>query len=165
MPTVPHLREALVQGTAGWAVRPSIIVDAADKTAAFRNARAALTKSGTVTLELALAGIPMVAGYKFSPLEAWVARRLVSVPSAILANLVLAKNVVPEFIQEACTADALAGALTRLLADTPERRQQIEAFSRLDEIMNIDAAAPAMRAAEIVLSYARPDRRSPAVGA
>jgi lipid-A-disaccharide synthase len=165
MPTVPHLREALVQGTAGWAVRPSIIVDAEDKTTAFRNARAALTKSGTVTLELALAGIPMIAGYKFSRLEAWVARRLVSVPSAILANLVLAKNVVPEFIQEACTADALAGALTRLLADTPERRQQIEAFSRLDEIMNIDAPAPAMRAAEIVLSYARADRCSPAVGA
>ena len=60
--------------TAHWPVRPRIVVEAADKEAAFRVARAALAKSGTVTLELALAGVPMVAAYKVSPLEAWVGR-------------------------------------------------------------------------------------------
>jgi lipid-A-disaccharide synthase len=63
--------------------------------------------------------------------------------------------VVPEFIQEACTPDALARALMPLLTDTPERRRQLEAFSRLDQIMDIGAAAPALRAADIVLAAAR----------
>jgi lipid-A-disaccharide synthase len=159
IPTVPHLYDTLRQATVRSAIRPTIIVDAAEKNAAFRRARAALTKSGTVTLELAVAAIPMVAAYKLSALEGWVVLRLIRVPSVILANLVLGENIVPEFIQGACTTDALAKALRPLLADTPERRRQLEAFSRLDRIMDIAAAAPAMRAAEIVLSHAR-DRAS-----
>jgi lipid-A-disaccharide synthase len=155
LPTVPHLYDALQQATADWAVKPSIVIDPEQKNAAFRRARAALAKSGTVTLELALAGIPTVAAYRLSAFEGWVARRLMRVPSVILANLVLKENVVPEFIQEACTPDALARALTPLLADTPERRRQLEAFSRLDEIMDVGAAAPARRAADIVLAMAR----------
>jgi lipid-A-disaccharide synthase len=152
---VPHLYDTLRQATTGWIIKPSIVIDPEQKNAAFRRARAALAKSGTVTLELALAGIPTVAAYRLSAFEGWVARRLMRVPSVILANLVLKENVVPEFIQEACTADALARALTPLLADTPERRRQLEAFSRLDQIMDIGALAPAQRAADIVLATAR----------
>ena len=155
IPTVPHLQDYVRQATARSAIRPIIVVDPAEKNAAFRRARAALTKSGTVTLELAIAAIPMVAAYKLSALEGWVVLRLIRVPSVILANLVLGENVVPEFIQQACTVDALAKALRPLLADTPERAWQIKAFSRLDTIMDIAGAAPAMRAAEIVLSHAR----------
>ena len=155
LPTVPHLYDTLRQATTGWIIKPSIVTDPEQKNAAFRRARAALAKSGTVTLELALAGIPTVAAYRLSAFEGWVARRLMRVPSVILANLVLKENVVPEFIQEACTADALARALTPLLADTPERRRQLEAFSRLDQIMDIGAVAPAQRAADIVLATAR----------
>src|SRR5262249_32485001 len=134
---------------------PRIVVESAEKHAAFRTARAALTKSGTVTLELALAGVPMVAAYRVSWLEAVVGRRLIKVPSVILANLVLGENVVPEFIQEACTAETLAAALAPLISDTPERRHQIEAFARLDAIMEIGSIAPAARAADIVLAAAR----------
>ena len=72
----------------------------------------------------------------------------------ILANLVLGENVVPEFLQEDCTPENLAKALVPLLGDTPERQRQIEAFSRLDDIMQIGQSAPAMRAAEIVLDVA-----------
>jgi lipid-A-disaccharide synthase len=68
---------------------------------------------------------------------------------------VLGENVVPEFIQEACTSENLAAAVLPLLADTPERRRQIEAFSRLDTIMEIGSKAPATRAADIVLAAAR----------
>jgi lipid-A-disaccharide synthase len=149
------LRDQVTAATASWAVRPRIVVDPAEKQAAYRTARVALAKSGTVTLELALAGIPMVAAYKVSGFEVWVARRLVQVPSVILANLVLGENVVPEFIQEACTANALAGALLPLLADGPERRRQTEAFARLNTIMEIGSRAPAGRAADIVLGTIR----------
>jgi lipid-A-disaccharide synthase len=151
VPTVPQLAAPIAAATAQWTVRPRIAVETAEKQAAFRVARAALTKSGTVTLELALAGVPMVAAYRVSWLEAVVGRRLIKVSSVILANLVLGENVVPEFIQEACTAENLAAALAPLFGDGPERRRQIEAFSQLDAIMEIGSSAPAARAADVVL--------------
>lgn len=155
VPTVPYLVAPIAQATAQWPVRPRIVVETAEKQAAFRIARAALAKSGTVTLELALAGVPTVGAYRVSWLEAVVGRRLIKVSSVILANLVLGENVVPEFIQEACTAENLAAALVPLFGDTPERRRQVEAFSRLDTIMEIGSHAPAARAADIVIDAAR----------
>jgi len=155
VPTVPYLAAPIAQATAQWPVQPRIVVETAEKQASFRIARAALAKSGTVTLELALAGVPMVAAYRVSWLEAVVGRRMIKVSSVILANLVLGENAVPEFIQEACTAENLAAALVPLIGDTPERARQIEAFARLDAVMEIGSRAPAARAADIVLEAAR----------
>jgi lipid-A-disaccharide synthase len=155
VPTVPHLVAPIARATAQWPVQPRIVVETAEKQAAFRIARAALAKSGTVTLELALAGVPTVGAYRVSWLEAVVGRRMIKVSSVILANLVLGENVVPEFIQEACTAENLGAALLLLIGDTPERRRQIEAFARLDAVMEIGSRAPAARAADIVLDAAR----------
>jgi lipid-A-disaccharide synthase len=155
LPTVPHLVDLLKQATAQWPIPPRIVIETADKRAAFRTATAALAKSGTVTLELALAGVPMVGAYRVSWLEAVVGRRMIKVSSMILANLVLGENAVPEFIQEACSAENLAAALAPLLRDSSERRRQLEAFSRLDAIMQVGSSTPAARAAEIVLDIAR----------
>jgi len=157
LPTVPHLLAQVTAATSTWPIKPRIVVEAADKQAALRVARAALAKSGTTTLELAVAGVPLVAAYKVAPLEAWVIRRLVRVPSYILANLVLGQNVVPELVQEECTPERLADALTPLIEDTPERRRQVEAFATLDAIMEIGSRTPAARAADIVLELARRD--------
>jgi lipid-A-disaccharide synthase len=154
LPTVPTLFELVQAEIRSWPLPPRIVIDPAEKLAAFRSARAALAKSGTVTLELALAGVPMVAAYKVPAIEALVARSLARVPSAILTNLVLGENVVPEFMQEVCTVENLAAALIPLLADTPERTRQVEAFGRLDAVMEIGRAQPAMRAAEAVLAAA-----------
>ena len=104
--------------------------------------------------ELALAGVPMVAAYKIPAIEALVARLMVNAPSAILANLVLGENVVPEFLQQACTPQRLAEALQPLLGDTPARQAQLAAFARLDAVMEIGTAAPSDRAAAIVLDFA-----------
>jgi lipid-A-disaccharide synthase len=155
LPTLPHLRERIAAATADWPLRPRIVVDLKDKLAAFRVARAALAKSGTVTLELALAGVPLVAAYKVSWFEEIVARLAVQVPSAILPNLILEEKVVPEFLQRDCTAQKLAAALMPLLSDGPERRRQIEAFGRLDAIMGAGGpVSPSNRAADIVLGLA-----------
>ncbi|HET7679475.1 MAG TPA: lipid-A-disaccharide synthase [Xanthobacteraceae bacterium] len=155
IPAVPHLEAALRQQTSGWSKPPRIVVDAEGKQAAFRIARAALAKSGTVTLELAVAGVPMVAAYKVTAFEAPILRRVIKAPSAILANLVLGENVVPEFLQEACTVENLTQALLPLLSDSPERQRQLDAFARLDAVMEIGVAHPSARAAEIVLREAR----------
>ena len=156
----PISRRRCATAVAGWKVAPRIVVDPAEKWAAFRRARAALAASGTVTLELALAGVPTVAAYRMSPVEAFIVVRLVRLlarlPSVILANLVIGENVIPEFLQCDCTPERLAEALLPLLSDTPQRQRQIEAFGRLDAIMAIGSAAPSAKAA------AHRPRRGPA---
>jgi lipid-A-disaccharide synthase len=152
VPVAPHLLDRVTAATVSWPVQPRIVTEQADKQAAFRIARAALAKSGTVTLELALAGVPMIAAYKVSAIDAWVMRRVLTIPSVVLTNLVIGENVVPELLQEECTPERLAAALVPIIEDTPERRRQVEAFARLDGIMQIGANAPALRAADIVLA-------------
>jgi lipid-A-disaccharide synthase len=166
LPTLPQLRERITAGTANWPLRPRILIDPQEKQAAMRVARAALAKSGTVTLELALAGVPMVAAYKVSLIEEIVARLAIQLPSVILPNLILEENVVPEFLQRDCTPQNLGDALVPLMSASPQRRRQIEAFARLDAVMRIErkagadgaAATPSERAAEVVLAIAEAPR-------
>ena len=154
VPTVPYLANLVRRCIDEWDVPARIVIDPAEKDAAFRTARAALTKSGTSTLELAVAGVPMVAGYKIPLIEELVGHLMVKVPSIILANLVLGEKAVPEVLQRSCTPDELAKALLPVISDAPERRRQIEAFGRLDAIMEIGSAAPSDRAAAAVLECA-----------
>jgi len=160
LPTVPALAEAVKNATAHWRVAPRVVADPQEKLQAFRVARAALAASGTVTLELALAGVPTVAAYRVSGWEAAIARRLIRVPSVILANLVLGEKVVPELLQQECVPERLAATLVPLLADGPERRRQLEAFARLDQVMELASARPSRRAAEIVLAAALSTRHA-----
>jgi lipid-A-disaccharide synthase len=161
LPTMPHLAGEVRDGAARWRVRPRIVIDPAEKRACFRAARAALAASGTVTLELALAGVPTVGAYRLPLIEEVVARLAGvtgRITSIILANLVIGENVVPEFLQRDCTPQNLAAALAALIGDTAERRRQIEAFARLDAIMGIGTASPSSEAAAIVLDTARRGR-------
>lgn len=158
LPTLPHVEPLVRAATAGWPVQPRIVVGEAEKHAAFRTARAALAASGTVTLELALAGVPHVAAYRVGWLEAQIGRRVLKGTTVILPNLVLGENVVPEFLQEYCTVPALTNALRDILADGPARARQESAFARLDAIFGIGAEPPSRRAAEVVLRLARHGR-------
>ena len=159
LPTMPHLSDAVREGLKGWPVQPRIVVGEQDKRAAFRIAQAAFAKSGTVTLELALAGVPTVAAYRAGTAEAWIVRRAIRTSSVILANLVIGENVVPEFIQQDCTVEKLVPALREILSDSPLRRRQLQAFARLDAIMSTGDQPPSARAADIVLATMRKSRR------
>ena len=77
-----------------------------------------------------------------------------------LWSTAVGENVVPEFLQENCTAEQLAGALGEVLSDSPMRRRQIEAFARLDGIMSTGHQPPSVRAADIVLATMRKGRRA-----
>jgi lipid-A-disaccharide synthase len=154
VPSVPRLTDRVRAAIASWSVPARVVTSTAEKHAAFRSARAALTKSGTSTLELALAAVPMAAAYKVPLIEELVGRLLITAPSAILANLILGENVVPEFLQRDCTPGNLAAALLPLLTDTPQRRRQVAAFARLDELMAIGGTGPSDRAASVVLDCA-----------
>jgi lipid-A-disaccharide synthase len=159
LPTMPHLAEAVREGAANWPVQPRIVIGEQEKRAAFRIARAALAKSGTVTLELALAGVPMVTAYRTGAIEAWMLLRVINVSSVILANLVVGENVVPEFLQRDCTPEKLSRALRDVLEDSPLRRRQVEAFAELEAIMSTGGQTPSTRAADIVLAAMRKARR------
>lgn len=152
IPAVRHVRDLIVAKTANWAQRPHIVDAAsADKYAAMRLARAALAASGTVTLELALAQTPSVVAYRVDKLIANL-RFLLKVPSVVLANLVLGKNVYPEYLQEACTAEALSAAILPLLGETPERRAQLEALSGTPGKLRLASSSPSIAAADTVLA-------------
>jgi lipid-A-disaccharide synthase len=154
LPTVPHLLDEVTQATHGWATPPRIVVDAAEKWSAFRRARAALAASGTVTLELGLAGVPTVLAYRVSLIEEAIARALVTTDMVGLANLILGEKVMPELLQRDATPEKLAARLVALVGDTPERRRQTEALARLDAAMEVGSTTPSARAAAIVLAMA-----------
>lgn len=149
IPAVPHVADEIRARAESWSVKPRIVEGEAAKWAAFRQADAALAASGTVTLELGLADVPMVVAYRVSKLEE-VLKYLIKAPSIVLTNLVLGENVIPELIQWDCTPEKLAGALLPLLSDTAERQRQIDAFGKLDTLMKIGDEAPSERAARIV---------------
>ncbi|ANW05685.1 lipid-A-disaccharide synthase [Bradyrhizobium icense] len=155
LPTMPHLQEAVVDAVKGWPVQPQVVIGEQEKRAAFRIAHAALAKSGTVTLELALAGVPMVTAYRVGAMEAFILRRAIRVSSVILANLVIGRDVIPEFLQENCTPEKLSQALREVLSDSALRREQLEAFATLDGIMSTGNQPPSVRAADIVLATMR----------
>jgi len=141
----------LRQATAGWAVKPRVITDSDEKYAAFRQARAALAASGTVTLELALAQVPMIGTYRFPAWEAFLARRLVKGRFFLLPNLILDRRAVPELFQEEVVPEHLADLMTGLLGDTDERQAQMQAFDEIDQRMQVVGETPSQRAARIVL--------------
>jgi lipid-A-disaccharide synthase len=160
LPTMPHLLDAVRSGVKRWPVQPRVVVGEQEKRAALRIARAALAKSGTVTLELALAGVPMVTAYRVGSVEALVLQRAINVKSVILANLVAGENVVPEFLQRDCTPKKLSQALREVLSESPLRQRQLDAFARIEKTMSTGNQPPSVRAADIVLKTMRKSRRA-----
>jgi lipid-A-disaccharide synthase len=154
IPVVPTVRPLIEEHLAAWPRRPHLIDSEEDKFRAFKLARAALAASGTVTLELAVTGTPMVVGYKVEGLAAWPLRMLIKAPSVVLANLVLGEVAFPEFLQERCTGAALAAALAPLLSDTQARHRQLVALARVPGRLSVAKGTPSETAAEIVLHYA-----------
>ena len=122
------------------------------KRQAFAAADAAVCASGTITLELAAAGTPMVAAYKTTWLTAAIVRRVAKVNTASLVNLISERNVVPELLQEFCTPQTLADAAIPLLTDPEAASKQTEAFDAVMRAMGRGSEPPEARAAASVLA-------------
>ena len=151
LPAVQRLQPMIDEAVARWPVAPEIVTGEAAKLAAFRGARAALAASGTVTLELALSQVPTVAAYRGANWEAFLARRLVKLPSVILPNLILGRSIVPEFIQEEASAEALSGHLLAAMARGDKRREQLDGFAEVETIMRSAGPSPAANAVAAAL--------------
>jgi lipid-A-disaccharide synthase len=151
LPAVPHLRGMIEEAISTWSVKPRLVDGEDAKLAAFRTARAALAASGTVTLELALAQVPLVAAYRGAAWEAMLARRLIKLPTVILPNLVAGTRIVPEFIQDEASPEALSAAVLAVLSDGPAREAQLAGFADVERIMKSAGASPAENAVNAAL--------------
>ncbi len=152
IPAVEHLVPALQEAIADWPVKPRLVLGEADKYAAFRQARAALVCSGTASLELALAQVPMVVAYRVTNLEALILRPFITAHSAVLPNLILGDNSIPEFIHWTATPEHLVPAVLGVLREGGTRQTQVDALERLDSLMVLEEGdTPSQRAARIVL--------------
>ncbi|MEO1113046.1 MAG: lipid-A-disaccharide synthase, partial [Pseudomonadota bacterium] len=161
LPAVAHLEDKIRDGVANWRYKPEIVSGLAAKYAAFRRAHAALAASGTVSLELALSGVPMVVAYRVD----WFFRRLkelnrvlklANFDSFVLPNIILGNKAIPEFLDEEVQAAVLANHLKLLLQGSPERTIQLSELARLDDLMRLpDGHSQRDAAADVVLGTMR----------
>jgi lipid-A-disaccharide synthase len=151
VPVVAATRAMTAEAVAAWPVDARVVDNLADKRAALAAAAAAITISGTSTLELALAGMPMIVAYRTNPISAFLARRLVRVPHVALPNLILGRGAIPELLQEACTPGTLADAAARLMIDATAAQSQRDDLAALRAQLGADGPPPSERAARAVL--------------
>ncbi len=151
VPVAGTVTETVRAAAASWPAAPILVATAAEKHDAFAAAEAGLIKSGTSSLEMALAGVPHVVAYRVHPATAWIVRRLIRIPYASLVNLLNEAPVVPEHIQQDCTPPALAANLVRLLADPAAATAQRAGFAAALARLRPPQGRPSEAAAEAVL--------------
>jgi lipid-A-disaccharide synthase len=137
-------------------VRPIRVTAQADKHDAYaavaRSGGAGLIKSGTSSLEMAVAGIPHVVGYKANPITAEIVRRLIKVRYVSLVNLLAERELAPERLQQDCTPATLAEVLVRLLTDPAAAAAQREGFAAVRALLRAPEGLPSEAAAVAVLA-------------
>jgi lipid-A-disaccharide synthase len=155
LPVAPIVAEAVRAAAAAWPAAP-ILLDGHDAkhdafAAVAQSAGAGLIKSGTSSLEMAVAGIPHVVAYRLNPITAAIAKRLVQVPHASLVNLLAEREVVPERIQGPCTPESLAEALLRPMLDPAVAAAQRVGFGEALAKLRAPEGLPSEAAAVAVL--------------
>lgn len=149
LPTVPK-QEALVRGIVSkWPLQPVVTTTPADKWDAFGRADAAIAASGTVILELALAGIPAISAYKVDWLIKLMAHRI-TIWTAALPNLIADYPVVPEYV-EVVRSGNLARWVERLVAGTAQRRTMLEGYETVRQRMDTPVP-PGDAGADVILN-------------
>ena len=151
------VREAVEQAAKTWPAAPILVTGTEEKNDAFAAARArsgaGLIKSGTSSLEVALAGIPHVVGYKVNAITGEIVRTLIKVPHVSLTNLLAEREVVPELLQQNCTPARLAAALVRPMLEPEVADAQRSGFAQaLARLQPQGGLLPSEAAAEAVLA-------------
>jgi lipid-A-disaccharide synthase len=152
MPVAAAVAPRVTAAVAAWPRKPILVTEVVDKHDAFAAARVALTKSGTSTLELALADVPMVVTYRVNPITAAIVRRVVRVSFAAMVNLLAGRAVVPELIQQHCTPERLAAEVGRLIENEDAAAAQRAAFAAVMERLRPPQGLPSDAAATAVLA-------------
>ncbi len=152
LPTLPSLAPTLRDMVEDWPLAPMVFEERADRFDAYAASWMAIAASGTVTLELALAGTPHVTIYKTGAVTAWLARRMVDVSHVNLVNLILNRPAIPELLLEDCNPDRVTASVVRLIEDENVRAEQEEALANVVSMLRGDGTEdPSDQAARCVL--------------
>jgi len=155
IPVVPNLASYVKVQTANWLVPLIFTEDDADKYDALAAAKGALACSGTVAIELAMAGLPAVIAYKLSSFTHFLYRRFVNFQFASLVNIMHEKMVVPELIQDNCTPEKLTAAVHDILNNETARQEQIAGLKDVAGWLGQGQFVPSEKAAETVLGVVK----------
>ena len=152
IPMAPNVASLVETQTRDWPLPVLRVTDPAERFDAFAASDVAMAKSGTVTLELGLARVPMAVGYKVSALTAFIVRRMpIAVKYASLVNLLVDREIIPELIQENCSAEAMADKVGYLLGSAEARAAQQKGFDEALHVLGDADPPPSRRAAQVVL--------------
>ena len=151
LPVRPHLAEHVRSSIADWPVKTHIIEGDDNKQSAFKACDMILAKSGTVSVECAMAGVPTITTYRANPISAWMVKRMIQIPFVNLINITANQPIIPELLQEECTAKNLAAAILSLHSDEAAQQQQLKASAEVLEKLG-SQTNPAQKAVDAVLS-------------
>ena len=152
VPTLPHIKDKVAELMANWPVTPIMVTDDMDKYDAFAASTAAMAASGTVALELAMAGLPSVIAYRLNAISGFLGKRLLKVKYVNLVNILLDRPLVPELLQENCRADLVAAAVDRLLSDDKARQEQIDGVREVAVMLGQGGTPPSEQAAIAIMA-------------
>ncbi|WP_085908205.1 lipid-A-disaccharide synthase [Kiloniella majae] len=152
IPTVKNVRPVIDELTESWPTPVRVIEGVAGKHKAFKCSDVALAASGTVALELAVDHVPTVVAYKVAPVTAFLAKFLLKIKYASLANILLDREVQPELIQEKCNVPNLVAHLSSLFHDKGKREEQINGYLEAVTMLKAGDDMPSIKAAKTVLS-------------
>lgn len=151
VPAAPTVADLVKARVAGWPHRAHVVEGEGAKRDAMRAATVALACSGTVTTELAVAGCPMVVGYRLAPVTYAILKRLIRTKWVTLFNIAARDFVAPEMIQDDCNGPALAREVALRLDDPELRRRQVERQSEALLKMGRGGPDPSEAAADAIL--------------
>lgn len=153
IPTTQAMEETIRNAIRAWNVAYRLVSDPKLKQRSYYACDLAIVKSGTIALEIAKTGLPMIVTYKVNPLSAWLLRRMIKTPFANLVNILAKEEIIPELLQEKCTPRKLEKVLSALIEDEGARELQAKkAHVALKQMQNPEHIPASQKAAGIVLS-------------
>lgn len=164
VPTVETVADEVRTAVSRWNLKAIVVEGSAEKFDAFAAGTISVAASGTVALELALAGLPTIITYRVSPLTAFVATRFLGLGKtlkwATLVNIVMDRCVMPELLLEKCTANAIEAEAARLLDDPAARQAMKDGMKDAMDRLGFGGPSPSARAAEVVMALIEERKRA-----
>ncbi|MBR1605281.1 MAG: lipid-A-disaccharide synthase [Alphaproteobacteria bacterium] len=150
IPTVKTVAERVKKMCLGLDLPLTLVEDEQGRYDAFKASSAAIAASGTVALELAIAGVPHIVGYKVSPLTGWLAKKFLHIQFVNLSNIILGREIIPELLQERCVASNISLYIEGLLSHDDWYDKQIDGFQKVRTLLGMGSQTPSEKACDII---------------
>nr|QIM10250.1 lipid-A-disaccharide synthase [uncultured Alphaproteobacteria bacterium] len=151
IPTVKTVEKRVKDIIKGCGLPLLVVEGSEDRHNAMCASTAAIAASGTVALELAIADVPHIIGYKVSKMTAFLAKRLLHIQFVNLSNILLGREIIPELLQDACTPENIAQYIKRFLNQDDLYRHQMEGLKKVRQVLGLGKQTPSENACDVIL--------------